>query len=194
MGILDKIVSALGTGPRTYHILVVGLDNSGKSTIINFLKPDNLRVSGEIPPTVGVKIEKVKYKNTILQFHDMSGQGKYRAMWERCFSDCHAIIFVVDSSDKVRVVVAKEEFDGLVQHPAMQERSIPLLVLANKKDQPNGIAATRCSQLFELEKLLANRTWHLQATNALTGEGVHEAFNWLTDYLASLPADGRGPD
>lgn len=123
MGILDKIVSALGTGPKTYHILVVGLDNSGKSTMINFLKAENVRVAGEIPPTFGVqvsristdydsptatkmffvKIEKIKYKNCVLLLHDMSGQGKYRAIWERCFLDCQAIIFVVDISDRYRI-------------------------------------------------------------------------------------------
>lgn len=30
--------------------------------------------------------------------------------------ECHAIIFVVDSSDKLRMVVAKEELDTLLSH------------------------------------------------------------------------------
>lgn len=32
------------------------------------------------------------------------------------FRECHAIIFVVDSSDKLRMVVAKEELDTLLGH------------------------------------------------------------------------------
>lgn len=31
--------------------------------------------------------------------------------------NAEAIIFVIDSSDKLRMVVAKEELDGLLQHP-----------------------------------------------------------------------------
>ena len=30
--------------------------------------------------------------------------------------NAEAIIFVIDSSDKLRIVVAKEELDGLLQH------------------------------------------------------------------------------
>ena len=71
---------------------------------------------------------------------DMSGQGRYRNLWEHyyqlvlafqcilnssifhlhlfiCFtSEAEAIIFVLDSSDKLRMVVAKEELDLLLSH------------------------------------------------------------------------------
>lgn len=48
---------------------------------------------------------------------DMSGQGRYRSLWEHYYHDCQGIIFVVDSSDKLRLVVAKDELDMLLQHP-----------------------------------------------------------------------------
>jgi len=41
----------------------------------------------------------------------------------------------------MRIVVAKDEFEGLVQHPVMKERNIPYLIIANKKDLPNGLPA-----------------------------------------------------
>lgn len=76
---------------------------------------------------------------------DMSGQGRYRNLWEhyyRYLSQCcsptgdfsslihflcfilflregQAIIFVIDSADKLRMVVAKEELDTLLNHPGM---------------------------------------------------------------------------
>jgi GTPase SAR1 family protein len=56
MGILDKIASVLGPGPKTFNILVVGLDNSGKSALIASLKADGAKNSGDILPTVGVKV------------------------------------------------------------------------------------------------------------------------------------------
>ena len=46
----------------------------------------------------------------------MSGQGRYRGLWEHYYQDCHGIIFVIDSSDKLRLVVAKEELDMMLQH------------------------------------------------------------------------------
>ena len=39
MGLFKKLARALGYGKSEAKVLVVGLDNSGKSTIINQLKP-----------------------------------------------------------------------------------------------------------------------------------------------------------
>ena len=33
--------------------------------------------------------------------------------------DAQAVIFVIDSSDKLRMVVAKEELDELMKHPGL---------------------------------------------------------------------------
>ena len=45
----------------------------------------------------------------------MSGAGKYRNLWEFYYKSCEAVIFVVDSADKVRMVVAKDELDNMLQ-------------------------------------------------------------------------------
>ncbi|PAA56369.1 hypothetical protein BOX15_Mlig012428g1, partial [Macrostomum lignano] len=54
---------------------------------------------------------------------DMSGQGRYRNMWEHYYRDCDAIIFVIDSSDKLRFVVAKDELEQLLAHDAIRTRA-----------------------------------------------------------------------
>ncbi|MBX9694014.1 MAG: hypothetical protein K2Z81_16635 [Cyanobacteria bacterium] len=43
MGLFDMLSSAFGVGRREARILVVGLDNSGKTTLINHLKPKKVR-------------------------------------------------------------------------------------------------------------------------------------------------------
>ena len=43
MGIFGRIARALGLSKTKAGILVVGLDNSGKSTLINYLRPDKVR-------------------------------------------------------------------------------------------------------------------------------------------------------
>jgi ADP-ribosylation factor-like protein 6 len=47
----------------------------------------------------------------------MSGHGRYRSLWEHFYKDCHGIIFIIDSNDKLRIVVVKEELDMVLQHP-----------------------------------------------------------------------------
>lgn len=72
----------------------------------------------------------------------MSGQSKYRSLWERYYSDCHGVIFVIDSSDTMRMAVASNELLLMIQHPEMvKNRStttpttgVPILILANKSD------------------------------------------------------------
>lgn len=34
---------------------------------------------------------------------DMSGAGRYRSLWEHHFKGCQGIVFVIDSSDRMRL-------------------------------------------------------------------------------------------
>lgn len=45
MGLLDKLSGLLGLKKKEVHVLCLGLDNSGKTTIINKLKPSNVSIS-----------------------------------------------------------------------------------------------------------------------------------------------------
>jgi len=113
---------------------------------------------------------------------DMSGQGRYRNLWEHYYRDCQGIIFVVDSSDRLRMVVAKDELDMLLQHPDIQARRLPILFFANKMDMRDAMSSVKVSQTLGLERLL-DKPWHICASNAVTGEGLHEGVEWLTGQI-----------
>ena len=74
---------------------------------------------------------------------DMSGQGRYRNLWEHYYKECQGIVFVVDSSDKLRMVVAKDELDMLLQHPDIRSRKIPILFFANKMDMREAMSSVK---------------------------------------------------
>ena len=76
----------------------------------------------------------------------MSGQGRYRNLWEHYYKECQGIVFVVDSSDKLRMVVAKDELDMLLQHPDIRSRKIPILFFANKMDCRDSLSSVKVSQ------------------------------------------------
>ena len=44
MGFLDRLTSMLGLRKKECNVLVVGLDNSGKSTLLNHFKPEENQV------------------------------------------------------------------------------------------------------------------------------------------------------
>ncbi|XP_077992319.1 ADP-ribosylation factor-like protein 6 isoform X2 [Glandiceps talaboti] len=183
MGFLDKLSAWLGFKKKEVHILCVGLDNSGKTTIINQLKPKDSQYE-DIVPTIGFSVEKFASSSMSFTVFDMSGQGRYRNLWEHYYKDAQAIIFVIDSSDKLRMVVAKDELDQLLTHNAIKNRRVPVLVFANKMDLRDAMSSVKVSQMMELETI-QNKAWHICASNAVTGEGLHEGVEWLTDQIRS---------
>lgn len=51
--------------------------------------------------------------------------------------DCKALVFVVDSSDSSRMPEAQKALKKVLSDEKL--RSVPLMVLANKKDLPNSM-------------------------------------------------------
>ena len=64
MGFLDRLSSMLGLKKKECNVLVVGLDNSGKSTLLNHFKPEEFQ-NANIVPTVGFNVEKFKSKSCL---------------------------------------------------------------------------------------------------------------------------------
>ena len=65
MGLFDKLVNFLGLKKKECSVLVLGLDNSGKSTILNHFKPDEEKYHN-IVPTVGFSVEKFKSMKSLV--------------------------------------------------------------------------------------------------------------------------------
>uniref|UniRef100_A0A673Y4A4 ADP-ribosylation factor-like protein 6 n=1 Tax=Salmo trutta TaxID=8032 RepID=A0A673Y4A4_SALTR len=187
MGMLDKLSGWLGLKKKEVNVLCLGLDNSGKTTIINQLKPSNLSLYGplsddwrhvsqtqtqDIVPTIGFNIEKFKSSSLSFTVFDMSGQSRYRNLWEHYYKESHAIIFVIDSGDKLRMVVAKEELDTLLNHQDMCSRRMPVLLFANKSDLREAMSSN-----------IKDKPWHICASNAVKGEGLQEGVDWLQDHI-----------
>lgn len=61
MGLFDRLTNILGLKKKEVNVLVVGLNNSGKSTVINNLKREDDRCIN-ILPTVGYNVEKFACK------------------------------------------------------------------------------------------------------------------------------------
>ncbi|XP_061580501.1 ADP-ribosylation factor-like protein 6 isoform X2 [Cololabis saira] len=198
MGLLDKLSGWLGLKKKEVNVLCLGLDNSGKTTIINQLKPPNHpnhlgplseewkhTQAQEIVPTIGFNIEKFKSSSLSFTVFDMSGQSRYRSLWEHYYKESHAIIFVIDSSDKLRMVVAKEELDTFLNHEDIRSKNIPVLFFANKTDLRDAMSSVKVSQMLCLENI-KDKPWHICASNAIKGEGLQEGLDWLQDHIKTM--------
>merc|ERR1712212_76051 len=185
MGFFGDIFRSLGFGKKPVaKIVCVGLDNSGKTTLLNQFKSDKTRTdAADIVPTVGFTCEKFTAVGLELTVWDFSGQGRYRNMWELYYKDAQAVIFVLDSADRLRMAVARDELESILGHEDINKNNALFLFFANKMDLADATTAAEASHLLELPELLKGKAYHIQASNAVTGEGVQEGLTWLAQKL-----------
>ncbi|KAJ0793283.1 putative small GTP-binding protein [Helianthus annuus] len=85
-----------------FHVLILGIDKAGKTTLLEKLKAQYSSVEGlppdRIVPTVGLNIGRIETSNSKLVFWDLGGQPGLRSIWEKYYEEAHAVIFVVDAS------------------------------------------------------------------------------------------------
>ena len=62
----------------------------------------------------------------------LGGQEELQALWDKYYSECHGIIYTVDSNDRARVQESKRSFDTMISNPNL--KGVPLLLIANKQD------------------------------------------------------------
>ncbi|KAF5289113.1 hypothetical protein FQA39_LY15215 [Lamprigera yunnana] len=166
-------------GSREMRILILGLDGAGKTTILYRLQV------GEVVttiPTIGFNVEQVQYKNLKFQVWDLGGQTSIRPYWRCYYSNTDAIIYVVDSADKERIGISKDELFHMLREEELQEAI--LVVLANKQDMAGCMTVAEVHQALGLEAL-KNRTFQIFKTSATKGEGLDQAMDWLANALQS---------
>jgi ADP-ribosylation factor protein 6 len=86
------------------RILLLGLDNAGKSSLLNHIKTKEFK---DTTPTIGLNIENITYKRYDITFWDVGGQAT--KLWKHYFDSIDTIIFVIDSADKERIMFARDE-------------------------------------------------------------------------------------
>lgn len=59
-----------------------------------------------------------------------------------------------------------------------------LLVFANKQDLPEALSPQDIKEKLGLQRM-RDRRWYIQPSNALTGDGLFEGLNWLTQNVNS---------
>eukprot|EP01083_Nonionella_stella_P004295 12417_1 len=174
---IGKLWKKLAGGQKPLRILMVGLDNAGKTTILYKLK------IGEVVttiPTIGFNVENVEYKNLKFTVWDVGGQQSIRQLWKHYYSNTDAIIFVLDANDTKRVRgnehCAKEELHRLMGEVELE--NCILLVLANKQDLPNAQGENELKNILELDGI--KQEHFIQGTIAHTAEGLFEGLDWLS--------------
>ena len=155
------------------NMLMVGLDSSGKTTILYKLKL-NERVN--TIPTIGFNVETVKYKNLDLTVWDVGGQEKIRKLWRHYYNNIDTVIFVIDSNDLNRLPEVKEELHHLLSEDQLKKCNV--LIYSNKIDLPNSVSVETISK--EIDLFSIKQKWFIQPCSALNEkDGIYEGLQWI---------------
>jgi len=173
MGALISKLLSIFMSKEDFKIVIVGLDNAGKTTIVYKLLTNEAVVT---TPTIGSNVEEITYKNIKMVMWDIGGQESLRTSWVTYYTNAKALIMVIDSTDVERLNVVSEEMTKIFQSEILQDASI--LIFANKQDCKGALSAAEITEKLNLTSI-KDRNWHIQACCALTGDGLYDGLDWI---------------
>eukprot|EP00891_Asterochloris_glomerata_P001300 jgi/Astpho2/1300/e_gw1.00024.76.1_t len=178
MGLLT-IIRKVKRREKEIRILMVGLDNAGKTTIVK-------RINGEdtstVSPTLGFNIKTMQFHDGRLNIWDVGGQKTLRSYWRNYYEQTDAMIWVVDSADTQRLQDCRQELHGLLKEERLAGAS--LLIFANKQDIQGALTAEQIEQALDLQAM-GTRHWRVIACSAVSGAGLLDGFEWVTADVRS---------
>lgn len=167
-----------------FHVLILGIDKAGKTTLLEKLKAHYSKLEGlppdRIVPTVGLNIGRVEVLNSKLVFWDLGGQLGLRSIWEKYYEEAHAVVFVVDAACPSRFEDSKSALEKVLRHEDL--RGAPLLILANKQDLAEAVSADELARYLDLKKL-DERAYTFEGVSAYDGTGIKESVDWLVEVM-----------
>ena len=174
--IFSKILDFFSRSRSNFKIIILGIQNAGKTTILYRLSLGQLV---QTTPTIGSNVEEISYNNVKLQAWDLGGQESTRSVWDVYFVNTDAIIYVIDTHD-TNFEESKNQFYKLLDNEALKNTII--LIFANKQDLSGAKKVNEIIQIYELDKI-KDHIWYVQPCSAQTGEGLVTGMKWLSDQL-----------
>lgn len=125
---------------RTHKkILMIGLDNGGKTSILAVLQ-DKFSIIKSLLPTRGVKREKLDFFGYPILSWDLGGQVQYREKLyfnrpELFFTEADLVLYVIDTQDSDRFAETANYFRQVLKVLKDLNEFPPILVVLSKSDQ-----------------------------------------------------------
>ncbi|XP_063156554.1 ADP-ribosylation factor-like protein 4D [Candoia aspera] len=168
---------------QALHVVIVGLDAAGKTSLLYRLKFQEFVKSA---PTKGFNMEKIRVPlggSRIITFQvwDVGGQEKLRPLWKSYMRRTDGVVFVVDSAEVERLEEARVELHRIAH--SSDNQGVPVLVLANKQDVAQALSVAEVEKRLGLRELYTSTLSHIQGCSAISGLGLQPGLEKLYEMI-----------
>ena len=169
--IYNKISEVIYNKKR--NLLIVGLDNSGKTTLLGLLS--NNKISCH-EPTYHPNNKKLTIGNIDFSIHDLGGHVAARRLWLNYTNCIDCILFVVDVSDRHRLQEANNELSRFLVNDNTKNKQI--IIIGNKIDIHGS-----CNEQQIRDRLGINIDIKLFMCSIINREGIKNVFDYILKIL-----------
>ena len=177
----------LGLYQKNAKILFLGLDNAGKSTLLQMLKDDRM---AQLEPTTHPQSEELVMGNIKFRTFDLGGHQMARKIWKDYFAQVDGIVYMVDSADRERFDISRTELEYLLNCEDLQ--NTPFVILGNKIDLRDAASEDELRAGLGIDSYgyygkgkvpEGVRPVELFMCSVSLKRGYAEGFRWLSQYL-----------
>ena len=117
---IGALLFTLGLQNKKATIVLVGLDNAGKTTLLHRLASGGL---SSFPPTEKPHADRFALGGVSFRAWDLGGHDSVRHLWDDFLPDAHGVVFLVDAADGDRFDEAADELAALAADEAREKES-----------------------------------------------------------------------
>ena len=162
---------------KNAKILILGLDNAGKTTLLGLLKSNSLSMHA---PTTTPNYEEFTLFGTVIKAFDLGGHKSARVLWTEYLCNVDGVIFIMDAADRSRFFEAKEELTKLLYDDSL--RGVPILIMGNKVDLPRATTQPELLNLLGMSNY--TNPLHKVFMCSITKKYHHlDGIEWLTSNI-----------
>jgi small GTP-binding protein len=125
---------------RFIKVIIAGLDNAGKTSILTALnkKYDFHKDIISLTPTIRVEYQATEFLKNKIVFWDMGGQEQYRKLYqekqELYFADTDLLVYIIDIQDTKRIGTSLAYLDMILHNFKKHKMDVPLIISFHKFD------------------------------------------------------------
>ena len=174
---LLNILNYFGLFERRAKLLILGLDDSGKTTLLGLLKTGKIWC---FRPGCKNK-EEFKLENIRFTSYDLP-ENEWRKNFEMYIAKVDGILFLVDCADATLFPRVKEVIKELFEVPELMK--VPFAIMGNKIDKSFAVSEDELREELQFEEFCKDkRKVELFMCSVCKRLGYLEPIEWISSFL-----------